>query len=70
MDDQTLASLDELVEIRHGFAFKGEFFHDDPPGDVLLTPGNFAIGGGFQWGKEEILSRDLCRKILYSVQVI
>lgn len=45
------ASLDDLVEIKHGFAFQGEFFHDEPPGDFLLTPGNFAIGGGFKGDK-------------------
>ena len=45
--------LGELIEIKHGFAFKGEFFHHEPPGDFLLTPGNFAIGGGFQWGKRK-----------------
>lgn len=45
--------LGDLIEIKHGFAFKGEFFHDEPPGDFLLTPGNFAIGGGFQWGKRK-----------------
>ena len=45
--------LSELIDIKHGFAFKGEFFHDEPPGDFLLTPGNFAIGGGFQWGKQK-----------------
>jgi type I restriction enzyme, S subunit len=43
--------LGELVEIKHGFAFKGEFFRDSPPGDILLTPGNFAIGGGFKSDK-------------------
>ena len=40
--------LEDLVEVKHGFAFPGEFFSDEPPGDVLLTPGNFAIGGGFK----------------------
>ena len=44
-------SLGDLVEIQHGFAFSGGFFSDEPPGDILLTPGNFAIGGGFQAGK-------------------
>ena len=43
--------LEDLVEVKHGFAFQGEFFSDEPPGDVLLTPGNFAIGGGFKGGK-------------------
>ncbi len=47
----TEISLDELIEIKHGYAFKGEFFRDSPPGDILLTPGNFAIGGGFKGEK-------------------
>jgi type I restriction enzyme S subunit len=45
------ARLVELIEIKHGFAFKGEFFRDSPPGDILLTPGNFAIAGGFKSDK-------------------
>jgi type I restriction enzyme, S subunit len=44
----TETSVGELVDIKHGFAFQGEFFHDEPEGDILLTPGNFAIGGGFK----------------------
>lgn len=44
-------SLRDIVDVKHGFAFQGEFFRDDPPGDVLLTPGNFAIGGGFKADK-------------------
>jgi type I restriction enzyme S subunit len=39
--------LSYLVEIKHGFAFQGQYFKDDPPGPVLVTPGNFNIGGGF-----------------------
>jgi len=41
-------TLNDLIEIKHGFAFKGEYFHDEPNGDILLTPGNFSIGGGFK----------------------
>jgi type I restriction enzyme S subunit len=44
-------SLGDLIDIKHGFAFKGEFFRDEPPGDILLTPGNFANGGGFKADK-------------------
>ena len=43
--------LSDLVDIKHGFAFKGEFFSDEPTNDVLLTPGNFNIGGGFKGDK-------------------
>lgn len=46
-----MVSLEDLISVKHGFAFKGESIHDDPRGDVLLTPGNFAIGGGFKRGK-------------------
>ena len=41
-------TLGNLIDIRHGFAFKGHSIHDESQGDVLLTPGNFAIGGGFK----------------------
>jgi type I restriction enzyme, S subunit len=44
-------ALSDLIDIQHGFAFQGEFFREEPPGDVLLTPGNFAIGGGFKADK-------------------
>lgn len=44
-------SLGDLIEVKHGFAFQGEFFREEPPGDILLTPGNFAIGGGFKGDK-------------------
>jgi type I restriction enzyme S subunit len=40
--------LADLIQIKHGFAFKGEFFRDEPTPDILLTPGNFAVGGGFK----------------------
>src|SRR6266436_5916155 len=44
----TPSRLGDLIDIKHGYAFEGEHFRDEPAGDVLLTPGNFAIGGGFK----------------------
>ncbi|MBR8828710.1 MAG: restriction endonuclease subunit S [Gomphosphaeria aponina SAG 52.96 = DSM 107014] len=44
----SITKLEDLINIKHGYAFKGDFFKTDPPGDILLTPGNFAIGGGFK----------------------
>ena len=44
-------TLGDLIDIKHGFAFKGKFIHDEPGGDLLLTPGNFVIGGGFNRNK-------------------
>ncbi|MBU0588534.1 MAG: restriction endonuclease subunit S [Gammaproteobacteria bacterium] len=46
-------TLGEIFKVKHGFAFKGEYFTDEPQSTVLVTPGNFAIGGGFQDGKRK-----------------
>lgn len=40
--------LGDYIHVKHGFAFKGEYFSDAATPDVLVTPGNFAIGGGFK----------------------
>jgi type I restriction enzyme S subunit len=50
-------ALGDVLRIKHGFAFKGEYFQ--PAGEQLvLTPGNFRIGGGLQQrdGKERYYS--------------
>jgi type I restriction enzyme S subunit len=50
-------ALGDILRVRHGFAFKGEYFESE--GDQLvLTPGNFKIGGGLQQrsGKERFYS--------------
>lgn len=48
--------LGNLIAIKHGFAFKGQHFVDEPTAHQLVTPGNFAIGGGFQVGKAKYYS--------------
>lgn len=46
------ASLSELCDIKHGYAFEGEFFASE--GDyVLLTPGNFYEKGGYRDRREK-----------------
>jgi len=45
--------LGDLFKVKHGFAFKGEYFTEAPQETVLVTPGNFSIGGGFQNGKRK-----------------
>ena len=44
-------ALSEVMDVKHGFAFPGENIRDKPPGEILVTPGNFAIGGGFKGDK-------------------
>ena len=43
--------LGDYINIKHGYAFKGEFFSEIETEDVLVTPGNFKIGGGFKEDK-------------------
>ena len=50
-DDWKETSLATVIDVKHGFAFPGENIRDEPPGDILLTPGNFAFGGGFKGDK-------------------
>ena len=41
----------DFVEIKHGYAFKGIFFTLEKNENVVLSPGNFHIGGGFKGDK-------------------
>ena len=48
--------LRDVITVKHGFAFKSEFFTESWTPYQLVTPGNFAIGGGFQLGKPKYYS--------------
>src|SRR6266511_2838554 len=56
--DWVRVTLAELIEVRHGFAFSGEFFTDDPTAFVVVTPGNFGIRSGFQATKLKYYKTD------------
>jgi len=43
-----MAVLGDYISIKHGYAFKGDGITTEDNGVVLVTPGNFAIGGGFK----------------------
>ena len=47
MNDAASRTLGSYIRVKHGWAFKGKYFTDVETRDVLVTPGNFAIGGGF-----------------------
>lgn len=40
--------LGDFINIKHGFAFKGDYFTDSENENILLSPGNFKVGGGFK----------------------
>lgn len=41
--------LKDVATIKHGFPYKGEYFTDVPTKNILLTPTNFTLKGGFQY---------------------
>lgn len=45
------AQIGDFVDIKHGYAFKGAYITDEPTENILVTPGNFHIGGGFKSAK-------------------
>lgn len=45
------STIGQFVSIKHGFAFKGSHITDEPTENILVTPGNFYIGGGFKVSK-------------------
>ena len=51
VDEWKSTTLGDLIEIKHGFAFQGHSINEKRCGDVLLTPGNFTMGGGFKSDK-------------------
>ena len=57
MSEWDEVQVGDLCHIKHGYAFKGEHFEDEGH-SLLLTPGNFLVGGGLQIrdGKETFYS--------------
>ena len=56
----TEVKLGDAIYVKHGFAFKGQFFTSSGT-HVVLTPGNFHEGGGFRLrpGKDRFYSGDI-----------
>lgn len=46
-EKRTHARLSDFIKIKHGYAFKGEYF-GDKGSHVVVTPGNFFEEGGFR----------------------
>ncbi|EOX4952396.1 restriction endonuclease subunit S [Vibrio alginolyticus] len=60
-------TLGDVLDIKHGFAFKGEYFTDNDTGEVLLTPGNIKIGGGVKLDKVRFYSGDVPQDYVFEV---
>jgi type I restriction enzyme, S subunit len=46
-------SISEIGYVKHGYAFKGDDFSDLETQQVLISPGNFKIDGGFNFEKNK-----------------
>lgn len=44
-------TLGDFILVKHGFAFNGEYISSETTNQILITPGNFKIGGGFKSDK-------------------
>lgn len=57
-EEMGMALLGDFISIKHGYAFKGNFISTEDNGIVLVTPGNFAVGGGFKENKCKYFTGD------------
>lgn len=48
MEEWKEYNIGDVCKIKHGFAFKGCYFVDEPQKYVCVTPGNFSLKGGFK----------------------
>jgi type I restriction enzyme S subunit len=51
--------LGDVIQVKHGYAFPGDGFAEDPEYPTLVTPGNFAIGGGFKVSSPKTFSGEV-----------
>lgn len=50
--------LGDFIKVKHGYAFKGKNITDEETDAILVTPGNFKIGGGFKSSKFKYFNSD------------
>ena len=51
MGEWKKSRLGDYIKVKHGFAFPGKYITTEETDDILVTPGNFNIGGGFKNAK-------------------
>lgn len=60
------SKLGEFIKIKHGYAFSGKNITDEDTGKILVTPGNFRIGGGFKSDKFKFYNDDYPKEYEFS----
>lgn len=56
--------LGDFIEVKHRFAFSGVFISDIPTDNILVTLGNFNIGGGFKHQKFKYYNGDYSKSYI------
>ena len=51
MSDWHSLRLGDAATIKHGYAYEGRYFSEMGPGSLVVTPGNFNVGGGWRGSK-------------------
>lgn len=61
MNEWSIVELRGILEVKHGYPFKSEYFSESESKYIVLTPGNFHEEGGFkrQSGKEKYYTGDV-----------
>jgi len=60
--------LRDFIKIKHGYAFDGEQFSENKTSKILVSPGNFKIGGGFQNSKPKFYNEKATYKEDYVLE--
>ena len=60
--------LKDFIKIKHGYAFDGEQFSENETSKILVSPGNFKIGGGFQNNKPKFYNEEAEYKADYVLE--
>ena len=58
MSDWYETMLGSLIKVKHGYAFGGDQITAEEQEKILVTPGNFCIGGGFKSAKYKYFRGD------------
>lgn len=58
--------LGDIISIKHGWAFPGIGITSQKSKNVLVTPGNFEIGGGFKYSDKKFFNKDYPEDYLLS----
>ena len=57
--DSQQIKLGDILDVKHGYAFEGKYITSIPQKNILVTPGNFNIGGGFKSFKLKYFSGEV-----------